>query len=110
MHEFKKDVRDHLKEVRETTKVYAETITVLRENMVKLSTIAENQDKKLDAINDEISQLKTNKKDSLTNEDRSWYQKFIENKEKFFMYVLIVLLAFSLGLRIEDVSKVFGGM
>ncbi|TMV48119.1 hypothetical protein FE783_19395 [Paenibacillus mesophilus] len=109
-HEFKRDVWEHLKEVRESHKIYAETITVLRENVVRLTGLAERQDDKLEAINQELSLLKSNAKESPAADDRLWYQQFIENKEKFFIYVLVVLLAFSLGIRVEDVANVFGRM
>jgi intergrase/recombinase len=110
LQEFKRDVWEHLKEVRESHKIYAETITVLRENVVRLTGLAERQDDKLDAINTELRQLKAHAQDGAIPDDRVWYRQFIENKEKFFVYVLVVLLAFSLGIRVEEVVKVFGGM
>ncbi|GAA3410335.1 hypothetical protein ACFFNY_21970 [Paenibacillus hodogayensis] len=110
MMEFKRDVWEHLKEVRESHKIYAETITVLRENVVRLTGIAERQDDKLEAINHELGRLMANTKEPLGHDDRVWYQEFIEHKEKFFVYLLMVLLAFSLGIRFEDIVKVFGGM
>ncbi|TNJ65177.1 hypothetical protein FE784_16400 [Paenibacillus hemerocallicola] len=110
LQEFKRDVWEHLKEVRESHKIYAETITVLRENVVRLTGLAERQDDKLDAINTELRQLKAHAQDASIPDDRVWYRQFIENKEKFFVYVLVVLLAFSLGIRVEEVVKVFGGM
>jgi intergrase/recombinase len=110
LQEFKRDVWEHLKEVRESHKIYAETITVLRENVVRLTGLAERQDDKLDAINTELRQLKAHAQDASMPDDRVWYRQFIENKEKFFVYVLVVLLAFSLGIRVEEVVKVFGGM
>lgn len=110
LQEFKRDVWEHLKEVRESHKIYAETITVLRENVVRLTGLAERQDDKLDAINTELRQLKAHAQDASVPDDRVWYRQFIENKEKFFVYVLVVLLAFSLGIRVEEVVKVFGGM
>lgn len=67
--EFKHDVREHLKEVRESHRVYADAITILRENVVKLTAIAERQDEKFNAIAEEQKQ----KKQSLPN----WFQVLI---------------------------------
>lgn len=110
LQEFKRDVWEHLKEVRESHKIYAETITVLRENVVRLTGLSERQDDKLDALNTELRQLKAHAQDASMTDDRVWYQQFIENKEKLFVYVLVALLAFSLGIRAEEVIKVFGGI
>jgi hemerythrin-like domain-containing protein len=109
IHEFKRDVRDHLKEVRESHKIYAETITVLRENVVRLTGIAERQDDKLDAINSEISALKKMSKPDPSSDDRKWYQKMLENNGKLLTYILIILLTFSLGLKLSDVATLLGG-
>lgn len=106
--EFKRDVWDHLREVRESHKMYAETIAVLRENVVRLTSIAERQDEKLDEINGELRQWRSIEQRE-DDGDRQWYRQFIEDKEKVFVYVLLVLLAFSLGIRLDDVVSVWRG-
>lgn len=106
--EFKRDVWDHLREVRESHKMYAETIAVLRENVVRLTGIAERQDEKLDEINGELRQWRSSERREDAG-DRQWYRQFIEDKEKVFVYVLLVLLAFSLGIRLDDVVSVWRG-
>ncbi|GAA4881679.1 hypothetical protein GCM10023310_72120 [Paenibacillus vulneris] len=108
--EFKRDVREHLKEVKESHKIYTETISVLKENVIRLTSIAERQDEKLDAINKDIAFLKQNKPvEQPKTTETNWYQKMLENKEKYFMYVLLVLLAFSLGLKVETLTGFLGG-
>lgn len=106
--EFKKDVREHLKEVRETHKLYAETLTAMRENIVRLASLAERQDEKLDVINRDIAELKRIKNDKQTDDMTPWFQKVFENKDKFIMYILLVLLAFALGLRVESLTGFLG--
>lgn len=103
MHDFKKDIKEHLREVKENSKVQAETVTILRENIVRLTSIAEHQNEKLDAIQQEMKQLKQTTSPSKDQSSLTWYQKLIENKERFFMYVFLILLAVSLGIKVESI-------
>ncbi|MDF2650889.1 MAG: hypothetical protein K0Q73_6694, partial [Paenibacillus sp.] len=69
----------------------------------------ERQDDKLDAINSEISALKKMSKPDPSSDDRKWYQKMLENNGKLLTYILIILLTFSLGLKLSDVATLLGG-
>lgn len=131
------DLSDIKADVKEHKGMYNETIIMLRENLVRITTLMENQetqlkkqdqtlerqDKTLNEISNEVSYLRHSvekqKKDSgstvkIESPNEKWYQKMLENYWRVFAYIFIILLAFSLGIKmsefnLSDVIKLFGG-
>lgn len=120
MDEFKTDIRNHLKEARQRENANVETMRILSENVVRLTTIAENQekqltmivqnqakqDKRFDVLNNEIQYIKAsidNQNNDDSNDDRQWYQKMIQDNGSFLMKIILIIISFILGVNVENI-------
>jgi len=116
------EIKVDLKEQKEN---HIANMLILRENLTRLTSLMEkhdehlrrqdqkleNQDRKLSLISKEVNGLRhtfDSKPDDNDPTDTTWYQKMIENKEKFLMYLLLILLALAFGIKIESMMELWG--
>lgn len=123
---LEKDISEMKNDIKEQKETYIENMFILRENLTRLTALMEKhdehlrkqdhklekQDQMLSSINNKVGTLRQtieSKTEDNKPSDLSWYQRMIENKEKFFMYILLVLLAFVLGIKLETITGFLGG-
>jgi phosphoglycerate-specific signal transduction histidine kinase len=104
--EVKLDAKDH-------RKIYSETIVALRENISRLTVLAEKsderlarQDKKMDDFHININQELSNLRQDMTR-NTTWYQNFFDNNFGQLVKWLFVVILVLLGSKIAgfDVSN-----
>ncbi|MFD2671798.1 hypothetical protein [Marinicrinis sediminis] len=114
--DFKEEVRSQLTEVKHRDETIREVTAALRENVVRLTVIAEKQDEKLDLISEnqnhkldtikkEINEIKLNLNNSDSSDDNKWYRGMIENSGSFIMKLLVVALSILFGAKFSDFFK-----
>lgn len=129
MVEFKHDVRNHLKEIREESKqdrrFFVEAIDQLKTNSIKLSTLMEKiteqvekqdnkmvkQDETIHEISKDVVYLRQSMDANQTQEedsDKIWYREIIMQGAKVFMYILLLVLGVALGLNASDIAGFLG--
>lgn len=87
--EFKDEVRTHLKEVKETHKVYADTQIIMRENMVKVTTLIEKQDERLNNMEQDLKKARESENSNIT-----FLQNMVQQSWKWLGVIILALLGF----------------
>jgi hypothetical protein len=102
----RQEIKEVKTEIKEQNRVVVETLTVMRDNITKLTVLAEKQDTQLDFLRKEVKELRERHEEKKEQEDKNWYRKTIETNGKLIWYVLLILLASVLGYKIHDIASV----
>jgi hypothetical protein len=100
---------------------YGESIIVMKENLIRLTTLMEKQDEHLEKqderlekqdvalsrIGNELVSLRSTveSKLSINNERDStkWYRKMLESNWKFVTYIILIILSVLLGSKMDSI-------
>lgn len=103
------NVREEIKsvkaDIKEHDRLFTETLAAMRDNITRLTVLAEKQDEQLDFLRSEVKEMK-GLHESKLNEDKKWYQKMIESNGKLFWYILFIVLASALGYNFHDIVSI----
>lgn len=111
--EFKESVRESLKEQRqeskEDRKLFMEAISTLKENVVRITTLMEIQNEKINDVKFDMHEIKKSKEDGSKKVD--WIGFFFDNAKPI-LVITILFVAISLNLlgvlTVEQIIRLFG--
>lgn len=113
---MKEDIDELKTEAKEDRKLFAESIQTMSENLVRLTTLSEQQSRRQDEQDEKLNDVHANINDLREDINRSntlhteWYQQFIDGKFGLVIKTLIIIVLVLLGAKLMgiDVTKLLG--
>ena len=112
--EIKEDVKGIKEDQKQDRQFYVDTISSLKENLVRITVLTEKQDERMnqqdtkinghyDSMKKEITGLRQDMKDTY-NSHTKWYQDFLSGNFGMILKVLFIIILAMLGAKIGGID------